>query len=372
MKIKALYVMTSLSMGGAQKALLNLLQTDIGKQYPALVVTLVESNGLEQAFQQANISLHTLSLNKPWRLPKRLWQLRKLLKQQPLQFIHGWQHHGNLVATLIWKWQYKQLPLFWSMHHTPETDTSHSWKHRLILSLGKHYSHFPRKVIYVSERSRQRHIALGYRATNTQVIPNGVHVPSYEEVAKPINGLPDDAFIIGSLTRYVEEKDIPCLLEAAELLVQKAPKVHFVLAGEGMSPANNKLMQQIKVHNLQERIHLLGVCSNANALIQQMDIATLSSRREAFPLFLAEAMALQVPVVATDVGDIAEFVGDTGRVVAKEQPKQLAQAWYELYNMPEKERLALGERAKAKVVTTYSLDRVQQAYQQLLADNIVV
>ena len=106
--------------------------------------------------------------------------------------------------------------------------------------------------------------------------------------------------------------------------------------------------------------------TDAARLIAALDIATLSSQREAFPLFLAEAMAAGVPCVATDVGDIAEFVADTGVIVPVNDAVALAQAWSTVLQQSVAQREVLGELAQQRVASRYSLDAVVTAYRQLL------
>lgn len=368
--MKSVFVITSLSVGGAQKALLNLLNSDIGRDFPPFIITLVSTQGMTQQFQQAGFEVFDLSLNKPWLVLQRLQLLFKRLKKAELSFIHGWQHHGNIVATILWRALGKKAPLLWSIHHTPENNPSHRLQHRFILWLGKCLSKAPTISVYVSQRSLQQHIKRGYCADNASVIPNGVAIPKVEWVStstyRADYEIPDDRFVIGSLTRYVEEKDLPNLLQAAAILKKRGAKACLVLAGEGMEHSNTELVQQIEQLELQTMVILLGVCSHANQLIQCMDIATLSSKREAFPLFLAEAMALEKPVVATDVGDIAEFVADSGIIVPREDAQALAQAWQTMYKMSEPECEALGKQAKQIVASQYSHEQVVKRYQSLL------
>lgn len=373
--MKSVFVVTSLSVGGAQKALLNLLKSEVGASFPPLVVTLVNTSGMKESFKQAGFEVFDLSLNKPFSFLQKLKQLLQRLKQEKLSFIHGWQHHGNLVATLLWKLLRKPAPLLWSIHHTPENDQSHRLKHQLVLWLGKVLSHYPAATIYVSQRSLQRHIERGYSAENAHVIPNGVAIPAQSKLAmseqRAKYNIPVDSFVIGSLTRDVQEKDLPNFLQAAAILKKQGATICFVLAGEGIEASNTALVAQIKQLGLQEDVILLGVCSQVDQLIECMDIATLSSKREAFPLFLAEAMVLAKPVVATDVGDIAEFAGETGLIVPREDAQALARAWKKMYEMCADERQVLGQQARQVVVSRYSHEHVVTAYQKLL-NSIVV
>lgn len=367
-----LYVITSLSVGGAQKALLNLATSEFSEDYQPYVISLVAVNGVQQQFADAGIPVHVLGLNRlkqlPWLLP-RLWHLVREI--QPT-VIHGWMHHGNLFATLAWLFAGCRPVLLWGMHHTPEKATLERAQHAFVLKVGRWLSRFPQRIVYVSRRSMQRHAELGYATQHAQVVANGIplgktsrRAEHYASVRAEL-GIPATAMLIGSLTRYVPEKDIPNLLAAIRLLQEGGQAAHFLLAGEGMDASNLALQPLLATLPDKTKVHCLGVRTDAARLIAALDIATLSSQREAFPLFLAEAMAEGVPCVATDVGDIAEFVADTGLIVPAGDAPALAQAWSALLQQTIAQRQALGEQAKQRVAARYSLDAVVSAYRQLL------
>lgn len=367
-----LYVITSLSVGGAQKALLNLATSSFSEEYRPVVVSLVEVEGIRQQFEQAGIPVYVLGLNRPARLPLLPFRLFRLVRRLKPSVIHGWMHHGNLFATLAWLFAACRPALLWGMHHTPEKATLERFQHALVLKLGKWLSRFPSRIVYVSRRSLQRHTELGFETRNAQVIANGIPLNNSGQGAENRRsvrqelGIADHSLLIGSLTRHVPEKDIPNMLAAIAWLQKTMPDVHFMLAGEGMVDTNPALHKLLAALPDREKVHMLGVRTDASRLTAALDVATLSSRREAFPLFLAEAMAAGVPCVATDVGDIAEFVADTGLIVPAGDAAALAQAWAAILQQPEEQRRQLGNQARARVAERYSLGAVLDAYGDLL------
>lgn len=374
---KVLYIITSLSVGGAQKALLNLTTSGISEQYKPFVIALRPVDGIQSQFAQAGIPVYELKLNSLKGLlgaPLALWQLVRKIRPD---IIHGWMHHGNLAAVLAWLFARREPMLLWGMHHTPEAATAERLQHALVLRLGQWLSRFPDNILYVSKRSQQRHREMGYASGRSLVVANGIAVRANatdgfrEEVCNEL-GISAGMPVIGSLTRYVPEKDIPNLVEAIRLFGETGNKACFVLAGEGMGADNSELVALLDAAVCRENVRLLGVRKDAGRLIAAMDVATLSSRREAFPLFLAEAMAAGVPCVATDVGDIAEFVGETGLVVSRESPAQLAAAWAQLLNLSEMERKQRGLAAQTRIRDTYSLDTVVSLYRSIFQGKPVV
>ena len=128
-------------------------------------------------------------------------------------------HHGNILAVFAWFLMGRKPVLLWGMHHTPEKDTFKRLQHALVLTLGKWLSRFPDNILYVSKRSLERHRELGYSMNRSQVLANGIAVQGQDiqqariDVRAELNIAPN-ATVIGSLTRFVPEKDIPNLIEA--------------------------------------------------------------------------------------------------------------------------------------------------------------
>ncbi len=369
---QVLHVINCLSVGGAQKALLNLLSSEPDSTYPACVVVLKTVDGMQASFAQTGIQVYEMGLEKPAGLLLFPWRLRNIVRDRHPAIIHGWQYHGNLAAVLAWLLAGMCPRLLWGIHHTPDQDSFRLWHHALILHIGKWLSRWADGIVYVSRRSQQRHRELGYASTHDRVIANGVVLAAEQAIERDAIrqelGIRPDMPVIGSLTRFVPAKDIPNLIAAIHGFVKAGHSACFVLAGEGMEASNPALHRLLVAANCLDKVRLLGVRKDAARIIAAMDIATLSSAREALPLFLVEAMAAGIPCVATDVGDIAECVAGTGTVVPPADPQPLAQAWADMLALPPAERQALGQAARNRVRDAYSMAQVVAAYRQWFAE----
>jgi glycosyltransferase involved in cell wall biosynthesis len=91
----------------------------------------------------------------------------------------------------------------------------------------------------------------------------------------------------------------------------------------------------------------------------------MHSRTEGFPNVVGEAMAMGLPCVVTDVGDAAMLVADTGVVVPKEDPALLAQGIEQILCMPLEARKELGNKAKERIRSTFSIEHVCEQFAQV-------
>ncbi|MHB1355640.1 MAG: glycosyltransferase, partial [Anaerolineae bacterium] len=179
-------------------------------------------------------------------------------------------------------------------------------------------------------------------------------------------GIPPDAPVIGMIARDHPQKDIENFINAASILSRKQPSVRFILCGSGIDTMNQRLTRLRDDFGLRDTCLLLGIRNDVGAIYNTFDVATLSSLfGEALPLVIGEAMACGVPCVATDVGDSAKIIGDTGLIVPPRSPDALAEAWLRILSLSETERRALGLRARDRIIKQYSIGPMVQSYMDL-------
>jgi glycosyltransferase involved in cell wall biosynthesis len=218
------------------------------------------------------------------------------------------------------------------------------------------------------------HTDVGYASDKMIVIPNGFDLNSFKpdrEARLSVRGelgIPEDAFIIGSVARFDPQKDHGNFIKAAAILRADVPNVNFVLCGDGIIYDNAELTQWIDTKGLREHVHLLGRREDIPGVINALDIVSSTSFSEGFSNAVGEAMACGVPCVVTDVGDSAFIVGDTGRVVPPKDPAALALAWRDLIEMDEEARRRLGDEARRRIEKSFNLPIITRRYEDLYRD----
>jgi glycosyltransferase involved in cell wall biosynthesis len=114
------------------------------------------------------------------------------------------------------------------------------------------------------------------------------------------------------------------------------------------------------------RLHLLGERADIPRVTAALDIASSSSSwGEGFSNTIAEALCCGVPVVATNVGDSREIVGDSGIIVPVGDVEALANAWQRLLDAGLEARRTMGQGGRARVLGRYSIKAMAEAYLQL-------
>jgi glycosyltransferase involved in cell wall biosynthesis len=229
-------------------------------------------------------------------------------------------------------------------------------------------------VVNCSQRSAEVHEQLGYSAVPHAMIPNGydpdVFHPDDETRAaiRASLGVDEDVFLVGSITRWHADKDLPTLLRAMSVVRDRGIPAMCVLVGRGLSVSNLDLLREVEKAGLNDKTLLLGLREDVADVLRALDLHVLSSRSEAFPNVVAESMLSGVPNVATDVGDSAYMVGDTGWVVEAGDADGIAaaieQAHRERHDSPQYWQKRRSD-ARQRVVERYTLDRMMNAYEEL-------
>jgi glycosyltransferase involved in cell wall biosynthesis len=136
-------------------------------------------------------------------------------------------------------------------------------------------------------------------------------------------GLSADASLAVSVGALARHKDHATLLAAAACLREARPQLHWIIAGDGV--LRSQLERRAGELGLAGRVHFLGPVPDGRAVIAAADLLVVSSREEGLNTSVLDAMALGVPVVATDAGGIPELLGDdAGLLAPREDPPALA------------------------------------------------
>lgn len=375
------HVVTGLSTGGAERALYNLLHGGLVKQFNNYVISLIDRGTMGSQIEDLGVPVISLGLHNGRPSFSSFKKLRSAVRKFQPYIIQGWMYHGNLAASLACTMASRRPALAWNVRHSLYDLTYEKPMTRQVIRGNRFFSSGPNALLYNSSIARKQHEEFGFYMCNSQVIPNGIDVKKFcfsREARQRICfelGIPLEAQIVGHVGRFHPMKDHPNFLRAAVKLAFRYPNVHFLLAGRKVSMANKGLVQMIPAQ-VRSRFYLLDERNDASDLMSAMDVCTSSSfYGEGFSNVLGEAMASSVPCVATDVGDSAIIIGNTGVLVPPQDENALAAGIEKILTMPVEERRSLGVCARTRIEENYTLgsivERYVTLYRELMPNNRV-
>ncbi|WP_245410328.1 glycosyltransferase family 4 protein [Dichotomicrobium thermohalophilum] len=185
--------------------------------------------------------------------------------------------------------------------------------------------------------------------------------PSAEELRTAL-GLADAEVVI-TVTRLSRIKGIPALLEAAALVYAVRPGVRFLLVGS--RETEGKLaVTQAEIDRHAPYVMAIGPRSDVPSLLSMADIFAFPTELcEGVPRVLLEAGLAGLPIVTTNMPGCPDVVedGESGFVVTAGQPRQLADRILDLLHDRDSAH-EMGQRARRRVVQTFSLEAIVDAY----------
>jgi len=313
-----------------------------------------------------------------------LIRLHRFLRQVRPQVVQTWMYHADLLGGIVARLTGCPAVL-WGVRNLRLPRGAVSRSARLAARLCARLSRLvPSRILTCSGESVRVHVRLGYSASKFRVIPNGYDCvrlcPDAEGRARLRRewGVPNDQILLGMVARWDPLKDHANLLDALARLIKDGASVwesgaafRCVLVGAGMDTSNAPLMELVHRHRLEQRIILAGPRVDIAAVMSALDLHVLSSRSEAFPNVVAEAMACGTPGVVTEVGDVRLIVGEHGWYAPPCDPEALSAALLqaiEAVSGPAREPL---QRAcRRRIVEHFGQDAMVAAFERAWLDTM--
>lgn len=358
--ISALHIITGLSRGGAEAMLVKVLAAADRERFRHSVVSLTNEGVHGPKIRALGVPLQCLGMRPDRPGLSSLLHLRRFVSKADPELVHGWMYHGILAAHA----SARGRPIVAGIRHSLHDLDAEKRGTRLVIRACALTSRRFAALTYNSAVSLEQHAAIGFDRSRASVIPNGFDTgllrpdPERRARMRAAFGLAPDQVAVLHLARLHPMKDHAGLLAA--IRVMDDPRLVFLLAGTGVTPGNPPFSESPDA-----RIRLLGERDDVPDLLQAADMLVNASWSEAFPNVLGEAMACGVPCIATDVGDSAYIIGDSGIIVPPRDREALADAVLRLAALTPSERQAMGAMARARIVENFSIARVVGQYQTL-------
>jgi L-malate glycosyltransferase len=215
----------------------------------------------------------------------------------------------------------------------------------------------------------QREVLIGEGVSPGKIvhIPNGIPIDAMVESADggPTRSelrLPESAPLAMQVSVFRPQKNQLGTLEAFERVRERVADAHLVFVGSG--PLQEAVERRAREIGAEEWTHFLGHRTDAPALLKLADLMLQPSNSEAMPMTMLEGMALGVPILATDVGDVRQMLGDAGVCVPAGDEEALAAECVRLLGDAElRSRMGAAGVARARA---YDATEMARKYEALL------
>lgn len=326
-RIRVLQVANSLEIGGLEKVVLNILNVQQPAQLCEIgVVCLEEKGALDDCVPEEamHIHLHKTHVSRQ----KLVRNFANIVRKEKIDIIHCHNYAPLLFSVLVKIALLGRVKIVYTEHNQIYSIAPRHYK------IFRYLLKFTDEIVTVSEDLQKYFMAekLGKKST---VIWNGIPEPQVnKEEVRRLGALyrkNENDFLVGTAVVMSEQKGLKYLVEAARKVVREVPQIKFLLIGDG--PKRKELEQQVAEYGLSENIIFPGYQKEIHNHLKTLDIFVLSSLWEGFSIALLEALALELPIVATDVGGNSEIVNNnvTGMLVPSKDPPALKKALLTLY-----------------------------------------
>lgn len=345
-RIEAMHVVSGLGVGGAESMLASLVIAKQASGVQQHVVALTKGGENARRLRDAGVEVTELDFRSD-RLPfAQLLQLARLVTLTKPRILQSWMYHADIAATfaLALSGRWSVTSLVWGIRCSDMDLSRYRPSLRIVVRTAALLSWLPRAIIANSRAGAQAHLDLGYRPSRLEVIENGIDTvrfapdPDLRSALRGQLGIPSHALVAICIARVDPMKDHATLLAA----MARLPSFTCILVGKG----TERLA-------LPTNVMALGLRQDVDRILPVADVVVSSSAfGEGFSNALAEGMAAGLVPVATDVGDCAAIVGDTGIVVPARDEDALVAA---LEKLGAEDLAPRAAAARARIVSMFSL-----------------
>jgi glycosyltransferase involved in cell wall biosynthesis len=363
-KMKLFYLITDLEIGGAQTMLLQVLRHLNYDRFSPVVACFYGGNSsLAGDVRMLGVPVIDLGMRAKWRLDG-FWRLYRVLRRERPFILHASLFHANIPARLLGRLARVPVIITWRQN----ISIGGQWRERINRWTAPLDDH----VTAVCQLARQAElegtavpphkISLIYNCID----PTPFAVDKAAERAKIRQEfkISSTAPLIGMVGRLHPQKGVRHLLDALPYMREHLPEIHLLIVGDG--ELRGELQNQAQKQNLSEVVIFTGGRSNVPDILAALDLFVLPSLWEGLPLAILEAMAAELPVVATAVGGVPELVidGETGRLVAPGDALALAQAIVSILTHPA-QAAAMGAAGWRRVMADFGAEPITQQLESL-------
>lgn len=353
--MKVLFVITGLGLGGAERQVCDLADRLVEKHDCSVIVVSLTD---EIVCRPTNRIVEVVSLEMKKSLAGFIFaqkKFKKILNEFKPDVVHSHMFHANIFTRLTMASKLAKFKLINTAHSINEGGA-------LRMALYKYTQNYATLTTNVSHAATNEYVNKGASLPrNIQTVYNAIDVVKFKynpgkriSIREQLRVAEGDTVFL-SVGRLCDAKDYRNLLNAFAIMLGEGTKdIKLLLVGDG--ERRQDIEQWIIQFNLSEHVKMLGRRSDIPEILSAADVFVSSSCYEGFPLVIGEAMASSLPVITTNAGGSAEWLGDKTSVVPISDSKKLASVMKAFHEMGDADRRSIGSRNRTRVEKKFSFE----------------
>ncbi|WP_031386105.1 glycosyltransferase family 4 protein [Desulfonatronum thiodismutans] len=365
--MKILHLRSSNGIYGAEGVILTLvrMQSNLGIDSIVLGIRNAKNPHVEFIEKGVDEGLDGRSVDCKFALDlNAIHSIRNILQRESVDILHCHDYKANVFGLLA------SIGLKIKRVTTNHLWTGETFSLRLYEFFDGFFANFFNKVVAVSDAIAADAARFCISQQKVTTIYNGIDTDVYHPCTVPCSSLRNkfsflpEYFILGMVGRLARQKGHVYLFQALQEIIPIHPNLRLVIAGDG--PLRGELEQQITAAGLETTVIFCGIQTSMPEFYTMLDIFVLPSIDEGLPLVLLEAMSMQKPVIATDVGAVSRVIAtdSNGLLVPSKDTKALVSAILQLMNNPKKSKM-LAQNARLTVEERFSSRAMARNYEKL-------
>ncbi len=297
----------------------------------------------------AGIEVHTCNMKNSWDI-FAVRAVLKLIRDEDVDLINTHSGRDTLLAGIAGRLSEKNPAIVRTRHLA------------LPITSKFTYNFLAHKIVTVSEYVRNYLISEGIAPSKIVAIHTCVDLHSFDPDMAKDNlrqelGLASSTPIIGTVSILRRKKGHHILLDAMNNILKEVPDGVFVFAGNG--PQEHVLSEEIRTRGLNGRVFMLGLRNDIPDILKSIDIFVLPTLQEALGTSFIEAMAMENPVIGTNVGGVGEIIKNevNGYLVRANDPLALSQAVIRMLKKNDRGK-TMGIEGRKMVKQAFSVEKM--------------
>lgn len=320
--VAVLHIALSKSWRGGEQQVFYLMEELAQQKHVHSLLAAHKKSVIRQKALDKNLAVVAHATANPFD-PSFLLFLKKQIKEHQINILHAHDARAHIAAVLLADLFKVNIPIVAARR--VDFALKKKW-----FTQHKYNHHQVKRVVCVSHKIQEIIEPTIREKEKVTTIHSGVDLDKFAKQPKNIlrtaYKIPANKKLIGTVGALVGHKDHRTFVNAAEIILQSQPDCHFIIIGEGARRA--EIEAQIQEKNLNKHITLTGFREDVPQVLPELDLFLFTSNKEGLGTSVIDALAAQLPIVATNAGGIPEIIedGKSGLLIEKENPTALAKA----------------------------------------------